>query len=57
MVTVVVKGVTKKGKDRVKQHGSVWRVLQKDNKGILLQSVQDEYLKWLYPDFEIVEFC
>lgn len=53
---VNVKGITLKGKNRVKEHGSDWEVIKYKDSNLLLKSVKDEYLKWgPLPDFEIIE--
>jgi hypothetical protein len=55
---VEVRGVTKKGKDRVKRHGSKWKVIRTSGNGFLLSSVETQYNKWVYTnvknDFEVV---
>ena len=46
---VVVGGISQKGKNRIHEHGSVWRVRQvDDNHGILLESTDSTfYLRWV----------
>lgn len=53
--TLQLKGLTTKGKNRIREHGEKW-ILIKFRKDIgLLQSVNTGYLKWgPAPDFEIV---
>lgn len=54
---VTLKGVTQKGKNRIREHGSIWRVLDRlDDGNILFQSVSDGYMKWLKPDFEVANY-
>lgn len=51
---VTLKGVTRKGENRIREHGSLWRVLKKQEDGnILFEAVSDNYMKWLRPDFEV----
>ena len=49
-----MKGHTKKGKQRIKEHGTKWRVVEK-RKGtfgdVLLRSVETNDLRWLTEDF------
>jgi len=49
-----LEGVTKKGKQRIQQHGTRWRVVEK-RKGmfgeVLLRSVKTNDLRWLTEDF------
>jgi len=52
---VIVKGVTQKGKNRIREHGSCWNVIEDSERGFLLESLNTGYLKWVNPDFEIVE--
>lgn len=55
---VVLKGVTQKGKNRVKEHGSAWKVIDTKNDLVLFQSLTTGYLKWgPAPDFEVEETC
>lgn len=52
---VNVKGITLKGKNRVKEHGSIWEVMSYKDGNLLLKSVIDDYYKWgPLPDFEII---
>lgn len=45
-------GLTQKGKNRIKEHGDVWRVIKVAENGDKLLEAKDGYLKWLHPDFE-----
>ena len=49
-----MKGRTKKGKQRIKEHGTKWLVVEK-RKGtfgdVLLRSVETNDLRWLTEDF------
>lgn len=56
MSQVIVKGITQKGKNRVREHGPLWNVISYDKEKILLESIQTGYLKWGFdPDFEEVQ--
>lgn len=56
MKQVIVKGITKKGKDRVHQHGSFWFIIDNKEGRFLLQSCNTQYLKWGFlPDFEQID--
>lgn len=51
---VIVKGITLKGKNRIKEHGVIWDVVDESDR-LLLCSTVTKYLKWgPDPDFEIV---
>jgi hypothetical protein len=55
---VELKGLTTKGKNRIREHGSRWVIRRVKNTDIILQAWSDQYLKWNYasePDFEIVK--
>ena len=44
---VVVEGVSRHGKNRISEHGPVWKVRKIDlTYGVLLEAV-DNYLRWL----------
>ena len=49
-----LKGRTKKGKQRIKEHGAKWLVVEK-RKGtfgdVLLRSIKTNDLRWLTKDF------
>ena len=51
-----LKGATKKGKQRIQQHGTQWHVVEK-RKGtfgdVLLRSVETNDLRWLTEDFRV----
>lgn len=52
--TVNLKGITKKGKQRIQEHGSVWEVLEKrpgTYEGLLLGSPKTGDIRWLTKDF------
>lgn len=56
---VVVEGVSRHGKNRISEHGKVWKVKTIDlTYGILLEA-NDNYLKWVRndvdPDFKILK--
>lgn len=56
MSQVIVKGITQKGKNRVKEHGSFWNIISTEKERVLLESIQTGYLKWGFdPDFEEVQ--
>ena len=49
-----LEGVTKKGKQRIQQHGTRWRVVEKRPGtfgDVLLRSVETNDLRWLTEDF------
>jgi len=49
-----MKGHTKKGKQRIKEHGTLWSVVEKRKGtfgGVLLRSVETNDLRWLTEDF------
>ena len=48
---VKIKGITGKGKNRVREHGDTWKVVNTSGTNLLLQSVKTGYMKWLGPDF------
>lgn len=60
MEFVLVKALTRKGTNRIREHGRIWKVIQEDSgRRILLESVKDKYLKWIdsvatINDFEIL---
>lgn len=55
MVTVIIEGVTQKGKNRINEHGNEWEILTQNGNQVLLKSKADGYLKWGYePDFKKV---
>ena len=49
-----LEGVTKKGKQRIREHGALWSVVEK-RKGtfgdVLLRSVEANDLRWMTEDF------
>jgi hypothetical protein len=55
---VILKGITKKGKERINQHGSFWKETEMTTVSgakKLYESTSTAYLKWgPEPDFEIV---
>lgn len=54
---IQLKGVTKKGKQRIQEHGATWEVIEKRPgtfEGLLLRSVETTNTRWLTTDFEIV---
>lgn len=54
-VLVIVEGITQKGKNRVNEHGSCWKIVMDRNGKILLESLNTGYLKWgPEPDFKFV---
>jgi hypothetical protein len=53
--SVTLRGLTLKGKNRIKEHGNEWTVISEMGGNILFRSNKDGYLKWLSPDLEIVE--
>ena len=49
-----MKGHTKKGKQRIREHGAKWRVVENRKGtfgGVLLRSVETNDLRWLTEDF------
>lgn len=52
-IRVKVEGLTQKGKNRIKEHGEWWFIVEHKNKNDLLESEQTQYLKWCKPDFVI----
>lgn len=51
-----LKGVTKKGKQRIKEHGTQWNVVEKRPGtfgDVLLRSVETNDLRWLTEDFSV----
>ena len=49
-----LEGVTKKGKQRIKEHGTLWKVVEKRSGtfgDVLLRSVETNDLRWLTEDF------
>ena len=49
-----LEGVTKKGKQRIQQHGTRWHVVEKRPGtfgDVLLRSVETNDLRWLTDDF------
>lgn len=57
---VFVKGISQRGKNRVNEHGAVWKVKKTTiNDGVLLESTDGtQYWRWVEPlddvDFDIV---
>ena len=60
-----IKGVSQKGKNRIREHGKTWKVIKKDatvicrvNKPGMLVEAMDGYQRWLIlendPDFLII---
>lgn len=60
MKKVRIVGLTRKGKNRVQEHGDVWFIEREQDFDTLLRA-KDGYLKWVRPgmgamnDFKIVE--
>lgn len=52
-VTVTVRGITHKGRNRVREHGATWRIYKVTPHDVALESVLTGYLKWCDDDFEI----
>ncbi len=58
---VVVKGLSKKGKQRIKEHGTKWRVVAFNGRmnRACLESTQTQYVRWIDSgidqDFEVIE--
>lgn len=55
--TVHLKGITKKGKQRIQEHGAVWEVLESRPgtfEGLLLGSPKTGNIRWLTTDFEVM---
>lgn len=53
-----LKGCTKKGKQRIKEHGDRWFVVDRTASSLgegLIRSVETGDLRWLTKDFSIVE--
>lgn len=51
---VTVHALTKKGRDRIRDHGNQWKVHTLPNPlDILLESVKTGYLKWVGEDIQI----
>lgn len=53
---IQLKGVTKKGKQRIQEHGAKWEVIEKRPgtfEGLLLRSVETDNTRWLTADFKI----
>ena len=49
-----LEGVTKKGKQRIREHGTLWKVVEKRPGtfgDVLLRSVETNDLRWLTEDF------
>ena len=49
-----LEGVTKKGKQRIKEHGTLWKVVEKRPGtfgDVLVRSVETNDLRWLTEDF------
>lgn len=58
---VVVEGISQKGKNRVREHGQVWKVRKVDENKIMLESTDGkENWRWVDnlndPDFELIRF-
>ena len=55
--TIHLKGITKKGKQRIQEHGSKWEVLEERPgtfEGLLLGSPKTGNIRWLTTDFEVM---
>lgn len=55
--TINLKGITKKGKQRIQEHGALWEVLEKRPgtfEGLLLGSPKTGNIRWLTTDFEVM---
>lgn len=54
---VIIEGISRKGKNRVREHGNVWEVTQMNIKNFRLTSVSTKYIRWVDfiddPDFKI----
>lgn len=51
-----LKGTTKKGKQRIKEHGTQWNVVEKRPGtfgDVLLRSIETDDLRWLTEDFSV----
>lgn len=56
---VVVEGISQKGKNRVREHGQVWKVRKVDENKIMLESTDGkDNWRWVDnlndPDFELI---
>lgn len=58
MQTITLKGITRKGKNRVTEHGSIWEVIPAEvvpaPMTLFIKSVKTQEKRWLTSDFEIV---
>jgi hypothetical protein len=56
---LTLNGITGKGKNRIREHGKKWRIIdgRHSELGILVQSMKDKDLRWIREnvDYEIVE--
>tara|TARA_R110000822_G_scaffold120690_4_gene254239 strand:+ start:1336 stop:1572 length:237 start_codon:yes stop_codon:yes gene_type:complete len=56
---LTLKGITGKGKNRIREHGTEWRIIdgRESELGIMVQSLKDKDLRWIREnvDFEIVD--
>lgn len=48
MKTVMLAGISGKGKNRIREHGDTWILLKEDNEAILVQSQKNsKYVRWV----------
>lgn len=58
MKIITLKPITRKGKNRVQEHGNIWRVLEcreqvqcfNNRAGIKIQSLKDTTIRWIQKD-------
>lgn len=49
-----LRGLTLKGKNRIREHGSTWVAISEMGGNTLFRAETDTYLKWLSPDLEVI---
>lgn len=56
-IILSVEGVSRKGKNRIVEHGDHWKVVLKNDRSVLLESVKTKYWRWMNlngdPDFKV----
>jgi len=48
MKTVRLQGISLKGKNRIREHGEIWDIIQQDKDCLLIQSqINYNYVRWI----------
>ena len=54
-----LKGLTLKMKNRIREHGTVWRIIQTGNPftgaAVLVESIDTSHRRWIHPGIDVEE--